>query len=143
MKNKNRMGIYERMVFALEAQVRHGAILGQITASAVTVDGTTWKDLVDYTGGNKPLKATVMKSIKCTEGGTWAGSIEVRVIDEDGELLYPYAGAEELVSATAEDFSPTIMIPQGIGWKLQFRSTDVADGTGETCTLDYLNIEYY
>ena len=114
----------------------------QETASAVTVNGTTWADLLDK---STITKFTEIWGIKVTKGGTWAGSAKLRITNGAGTTkIYPFAS--EAVEGT--DFVDTIvwMFPAPVcvtikdGYKIQFRSSSASDGSGETLTLDELDI---
>ncbi len=113
----------------------------QETAPATDVDGTTWKDLLDKSTITKPTKIC---GFKVTVAGTWAGKAQVRITDGAGEKIFPfqdqYEQDTEFTSGTQVAFNFPVVVPVADGYKFQFRSTDVADGAGETLQLNNLDV---
>jgi len=117
----------------------------QETVIATDVNGVTWKDLLDKSaGGASPItKFTEIWGIKVTRGGVWAGVTQLRFTDGTNKIFPFAAQAEEgtdFVDTIVWMFPDPIKVPVSTGYKLQFRSTNGADGAGETLTLDELDI---
>jgi hypothetical protein len=126
-----------RVAESLMAAIGYAGTLTQYTAGATDADGTTWVDLYD---GSTPKGLRILKAIKLTEGGTWAGTSSWRVIDDEDNVIYPYAGTLAVDSGNEVDIDPDIVIPSTRGFKIQFVSDNAGDGAGETITLNYLNV---
>ena len=114
----------------------------QETAPATDVNGTTWKDLLDKSTLTKPTKIC---GFKVTVAGTWAGKAQVRITKGDGTTkIFPfqdqYEQDTEFTSGTQAVFTFPVVVPVADGYKFQFRSTDVADGAGETLQLNNLDV---
>lgn len=113
----------------------------QETAAATDVDGTTWKDLLDKSTITKPTKIC---GFTVTVAGTWAGKAQVRITDGAGTKIFPfqdqYEEDTEFTSGTQVVFNFPVVVPVADGYKFQFRSTDVADGAGETLQLNNLDV---
>jgi len=114
----------------------------QETAPATDVNGTTWKDLLDKSTITKPTKIC---GFKLTVAGTWAGKAQVRITKGDGTTkIFPfqdqYEQDTEFTSGTQVVFNFPVVVPVADGYKFQFRSTDVADGAGETLQLNNLDV---
>lgn len=131
-------------LFARLAQITGGGELTtfkQETAPATDVNGTTWKDLLDKSTLTKPTKIC---GFKATVGGTWAGKAQVRVTDGAGNKIFPFQDQYEqdtdFTSGTQVVFNFPVVVPLADGYKFQFRSTDPADGAGETLELNNLDV---
>lgn len=113
----------------------------QETASATDVNGTTWKDLLDKSTITKPTKIC---GFTVTVAGTWAGKAQVRITDEAGTKIFPfqdqYEQDTEFTSGTQMSFNFPVVVPVADGYKFQFRSTEAADGAGETLQLNNLDV---
>ena len=113
----------------------------QETAAATDVDGTTWKDLLDKSTITKPTKIC---GFTVTVGGTWSGKAQVRITDGAGTKIFPFQDQYEqdadFTSETQVIFNFPVVVPVADGYKFQFRSTDVADGAGETLELNNLDV---
>uniref|UniRef100_A0A6M3JXY1 Uncharacterized protein n=1 Tax=viral metagenome TaxID=1070528 RepID=A0A6M3JXY1_9ZZZZ len=113
----------------------------QEVAAATDVNGTTWKDLLDK---STLTKNTRILAFKVTVAGSWAGKAKVRIVDGDGDKIWP-SGDEvvedtDFVSATQYTLADAVMIPALVGYKVQFRSSNVGDGAGDTLQLNNLDI---
>ena len=113
----------------------------QETAPATDVNGTTWKDLLDKSTITKPTK---LCGFTVTVAGTWAGKAQVRITDGAGTKIFPfqdqYEQDTEFTSGTQVSLNFPVVVPVADGYKFQFRSTDVADGEGETLELNNLDV---
>lgn len=113
----------------------------QETVPATDVNGTTWKDLLDKSTITKPTKIC---GFKVTVGGTWAGKAQVRITDGAGTKIFPfqdqYEQDTEFTSGTQVVFNFPVVVPVADGYKFQFRSTNAADGAGETLQLNNLDV---
>lgn len=113
----------------------------QETAAATDVDGTTWKDLLDKSTITKPTKIC---GFKVTKGGTWAGNPQVRITDGAGNKIFPFQDYYEMGTdfsdATQAIFNFPVVVPVADGYKFQFRSSNGADGAGETLQLNNLDV---
>lgn len=117
-------------------------ILTQETAGATTVNGTTWATLHD---GSGITKATKLCGMKVTKGGTWAGNVQLRIVDGAGTTkIWPfqaqYVEGTDFIDATEMVFQWQVLVTVADGYIVQFRSSNAADGAGETLTLDFLDI---
>lgn len=113
----------------------------QETAGAIDVNGTTWKDLLDKSALTKPVKIC---GFKVTVAGAWAGKAQVRIVDGAGNKIFPfqdqYEQDTEFTSGSQATLAFPVEVPVASGYKFQFRSTDVADGAGETLELNNLDV---
>ncbi|MBA7702963.1 hypothetical protein ES703_111742 [subsurface metagenome] len=113
----------------------------QETVAATDVNGTTWKDLLDKSTITKPTKIC---GFTVTVAGTWAGKAQVRITDGAGTKIFPfqdqYEQDTEFTSGTQVAFNFPVVVPVADGYKFQFRSSDVADGAGETLQLNNLDV---
>ncbi len=114
----------------------------QETVAATDVNGTTWKDLLDKSTITKPTK---IFGFTVTVAGTWAGKAQVRITDGAGNKIFPFQDQYEqdtdFTSGTQVVFNFSVVVPVADGYKFQFRSTDVADGEGETLQLNNLDVQ--
>ena len=114
---------------------------GQETAGATDSNGTTWVDLLDKT---TLTKDTEIWGYILTIAGGWAGLCQMRIVDGDGDKIYPFGDYEEentdFVSGVAHMFPAPVVIPSDHGYKVQFRSSNAGDGAGKTCALTELDI---
>ena len=113
----------------------------QETAIATNANGTDWVDLLDKSTITKPTKIC---GFKVTVGGTWAGKAQVRITDGAGTKIFPfqdqYEQDTEFTSGTQVVLNFPVMVPVADGYKFQFRSTEAADGAGETLQLNNLDV---
>ncbi|MBA7672694.1 hypothetical protein ES703_80880 [subsurface metagenome] len=113
----------------------------QEAVAATDVDGITWKDLLDKSTITKPTKIC---GFTVTVAGTWAGKAQVRITDGAGTKIFPfqdqYEQDTEFTSGTQVTLNFPVVVPVADGYKFQFRSTDVADGDGETLQLNNLDV---
>jgi len=113
----------------------------QEAVGATDVNGTTWKDLLDKSTITKPTK---IFGFTVTAAGTWAGKAQVRITDGAGTKIFPfqdqYEQDAEFTSGTQVVFNFPVVVPVADGYKFQFRSTDGADGEGETLQLNNLDV---
>jgi len=113
----------------------------QEAVAAMDVNGVTWKDLLDKSTITKPTKIC---GFKLTTAGTWAGVAKIRITDGAGTKIFPFG--DELVqdadwtSGTQETLNFPIWVPIADGYKVQFRSSEAADGENETLQLNNLDI---
>ncbi len=111
------------------------------TAPAVVVNGVTWKDLLD-----RSLLSyyTEIWSITLTLAGAWAGLCQLRIIDKLGNKIFPFGiqavQNTDFVSGIQWLFPAPVRVTIDKGYRIQFRSSNVADGAGETCALTELGI---
>lgn len=117
------------------------AVFSQETAGATDVNGTTWVDLLDQ---STITSVTKICGFKLTVAGNWAGKAKVRVTDGAGNKVFPFG--DELIedtdwaSGVQETFNIPIDVLVATGYKIQIRSTEAADGAGETVALTNLDI---
>ena len=115
------------------------SVFGTEQVSATVVNGQTWKDLLDK---SSLVYQTDVLGFTVTRGGSWAGLVKIRIVDGAGSKIFP--GSAELVEgtdffdATEMRFIGPVTVPVVNGYKLQFRSSSVADGAGETLALTEL-----
>lgn len=112
----------------------------QETAAATDVNGTTWVDLLTKTN---LAKQTQICGFNVLVAGSWAGKAKIRIVDGDGNKLFPflaeYIEGTHFFSNTQVDFNFPVVVPYNKGYKFQIRSSDSADGAGETVEL--LNLD--
>lgn len=113
----------------------------QEAVGATDVNGVTWKDLLDRSVITKPTKIC---GFLVTVAGTWAGKAQIRIVDGSGTKIFPfqdqYEQDTEFTSGTQVTLNFPVIVPVADGYKFQFRSTDVADGAGETLQLNNLDV---
>ena len=113
----------------------------QETAGATAVNGTTWGDLLDKSTITKPTKIC---GFMVTIAGTWAGNAKIRIVDGSGNKIFPfkdeYIQGTDFFSATQVDFTFAVVVPIADGYKVQFRSSNAADGAGDTLQLNNLDV---
>ena len=113
----------------------------QETAGATDSNGTTWVDLLDK---STITSITKICGFKLTVAGSWAGKAKMRITDGDGNKIFPFG--DELIqdtdwaSGAQETFTVPIDVLVATGYKIQIRSTEAADGAGETVALTNLDI---
>ena len=117
----------------------------QEASAAIVVAGTAWKALLDRSASGTPLiKPTKICGFRVTQAGVWAGNVQVRIIDGAGNKIFPFpALLEESVDfddAVDLIFNWPVVVPIADGYIFQFRSTNAADGAGETLQLNSLDI---
>ena len=129
------------MSLLLKAPIEGITSFTQETAPATDVSGTTWKDLLDRSSIIRPTRIV---GFKVTRGGTWAGRARLRVVDGAGTKIFPhqdeYVEDTDFFDASLAVLNVPVTIPVANGYKLQFRSSDAADGAGETLTLNQLDV---
>lgn len=113
----------------------------QRTAVATDAEGTDWVDLLDTGALTKPEE---IWGYILTVAGGWAGLCQMRIVDGDGNKIYPFADYEEentdFVSGIVHMFPAPIVVPKDTGYVVQFRSTNPADAAGKTCALTELDV---
>ena len=113
----------------------------QETVGATDVNGTTWKDLLDKSTITKPTKIC---GFMVTVAGTWAGNAKIRIVDGTGNKIFPfkdeYIEGTDFTTATQLDFTFPVVVPIADGYKIQFRSSAVGDGAGDTLQLNNLDV---
>ncbi len=115
--------------------------LAQETAPATAVNGVTWKDLLDKSVITKP---TEIWQVTLTIAGGWAGLCQIRFVDAAANKIFPFAAqaveGTDFFSGVPWAFPAPIVVPVASGYKLQFRSSNAADGAGKTCQLNELAV---
>lgn len=105
-------------------------------ASAITANGTSWVTL--YSQSSLTYKTEIW-SLKVTKGGSWAGNMRLRIIDEDGTKIFPFSAYAtmdtDFFDGSQWDFPDPVVIPAGCSYTIQFCSDSASDGAGETATL--------
>lgn len=113
----------------------------QEAVGATDVNGTTWTDLLDRSTITKPTKIC---GFRVTVAGAWAGKAQVRITDGAGTKIFPfqdeYEQDTEFTSGTQVAFNFPVEVPVADGYKFQFRSSNAADGPGETLQLNNLDV---
>ena len=113
----------------------------QEAAPATDVDGTTWKDLLDKSTLAKPTK---LCGFTVTVAGGWAGNAQVRITDGAGNKIFPfqdeYTEGTDFNSGVQAIFNFPVEVNVASGYKFQFRSTNAADGAGQTLELNNLDV---
>jgi len=113
----------------------------QLTAIATDVNGVTWKDLYD---GSAITNTTEICGIMVTVAGGWAGNAKFRITNGAGTKLFPfqaeYVEGTDFVSAVQLVFQFQVKVRPTDGFKIQFRSSNAADGAGKTMVLNNLDI---
>jgi len=115
----------------------------QETVAATDVDGTNWKDLLDRSVITKPVRIC---GFMVTKGAGWAGFAQIRIVDGAGLVkLFPfqaqYVEPGDFASAALAVFNFPVEVSVSKGYKFQFRSSNAADGAGETLALDNLDVQ--
>ena len=113
----------------------------QEAVAATDVDSTTWKDLLDNSTITKPTKIC---GFKVTKGGAWAGNPKIRIVDGSANKIFPfqdeYVMGTDFADATQVTFNFPVVVPVADGYIFQFRSSNAADGLGETLQLNNLDV---
>ena len=113
----------------------------QETVAATNANGTTWVDLLDKSVIAKPTKIC---GFKLTKAGAWAGDCRVRITDGSGNKLFPFAAyyteGTDFASGVGVIFNFPVGVPVADGYKVQFVSSNAADGAGKTLALTYLDV---
>lgn len=113
----------------------------QEAVAATDVNGVTWKDLLDKSTITKPTKIC---GFMVTLGGAWAGNPKIRITDGAGNKIFPFQDEYEMTvdfaDASQVVFNFPVVVPIADGYKFQFRSTNGADGVGETLALNNLDV---
>jgi len=117
----------------------------QEAVGATNANGTTWVDILDRSATGVPItKPTEICGFMVTKGGTWAGNPQVRITDGAGNKIFPFQDEYEMTvdfaDATQVLFYFKVVVPVADGYKFQFRSTNAADGVGETLALNNLDV---
>ncbi|MBA7506206.1 hypothetical protein ES706_04887 [subsurface metagenome] len=134
-------------LFAWLAKIFAADVLGlttftQETHVAVNANGTNWVDLLDKSTITKPTKIC---GFKVTVSAGWTGKARVRITDGAGTTkIFPFQAYYEqddgFTSGTQVVFNFLVVVPVADGYKLQFCSSNGADGAGNTVTLDNLDV---
>lgn len=109
---------------------------------AVVVNGTTWKDL--YDGTIFPTRLELC-GILLTVAGVWLGAARFRIINNrTGTKIFPfqdeYTQGVEWVSGIQIAFAHEVVVHPDDRFKIQFRSTNAADGAGATLSMTTLDL---
>jgi len=115
---------------------------GTEAVGAIGSNGVAWVDLLDRTA---ITNMTEIWGITLTIAGGWTGLCQIRIIEAAGATkIFPFAAyAEEdtdFFSGVEWAFPAPIKVPIAYGYKIQFRSSNGADGAGQTCALTELAI---
>jgi len=115
----------------------------QEAVAATDVNGTTWKDLLNRSTINRPVRIC---GFTVTVAGGWAGLAEVRIVDGAGTTkIFPfqdeYVEGTDFVSGTQAVFNFPVEVSVSKGYKFQFRSSNAADGAGKTLQLNNLDVQ--
>ena len=114
-------------------------VFGQETAGATGSNGTNWVDLLDMSTLTQP---TELWEFTLTIAGGWAGLCQFRIVDAAGNKLFPFADyweqGTQWFSGVGRAFPAPIKVPVLTGYIVQFRSSNGADGAGQTCALTEL-----
>ncbi len=113
----------------------------QRTVIATDVNGVTWKDLLDL---SVLTKQEEIWGLLLTVAGGWAGLAKIRIVDAAINKIFPfgveYVQGTDFISGVLLMFPSPIIVPISSGYKLQFRSTNGADGAGQTLALTELDV---
>ncbi len=114
----------------------------QETHAAVNAEGTDWVDLLDKSTITRPTKIC---GFKVTVSAGWTGKARVRITDGAGTTkIFPFQAYYEqdagFTSGTQVVFNFAVVVPVADGYKVQFCSSNGADGAGNTVTLDNLDV---
>ena len=107
----------------------------QATQAATDANGTSWVDLKSISPTTSDLE---LHRIQMTVAGAWAGTAKYRII-VGSDKVYPFSADENISSGSLETFIFPINVQINETVKIQFRSTDAADGAGKTVALDQLD----
>jgi len=97
-----------------------GETLYQETAYAIqSASGSFWVDLVEYT---MPVDAfVVLKAITGSMSADWSGSPLYRIVNADGDQVWPYDTNGASLPTTEASFTETIRLTDD--FKIQLKST--------------------
>jgi len=113
----------------------------QETVVATDVNGTTWKDLLDKSVITNRYQIC---GFKVTIGGTWAGDLKIRIVDENDVKIFPfqdeYVEGTDFTNGVQATFNFPVNVQAYKGYQFQFRSSDAGDGVGETLALNNLDV---
>ena len=113
----------------------------QKTAVATAVNGTTWKTLYD---GSTITKLTKIYGWTMTQAGAWAGTPIIRITDAAGNVIFPFQGqyviGTDFASGVQLILNTPVVIPIANGYKVQFKSSNGADGAGQTVAINNLDV---
>ena len=133
----NPLQVFNPKVFAAVGLTTYSAR----NAPATNVNGTTWRDLLDM---SVLANQEEIWSITLTVAGGWAGLCQMRIVDRNGNKLFPFTDyAEEntdFFSGVQWPFQGPVIVPILNGYRVQFRSSNAADGVGQTCALTELAV---
>lgn len=107
----------------------------QTTQAATDANGTAWVDMKTLTPTTTDLE---LHRLKMTAAGTWAGTPTYR-ITVGATKVYPFSDDKSINSGLLETLIFPINVQIGETAKIQFRSTNAADGAGETVALTQLD----
>jgi len=111
------------------------------TAVATNVNGVTWGDLLDM---SILAKLEEIWSITLTMAGGWAGLCQLRIVDGTGTKIFPFTAYAEqntdFFSGVQWSFPAPVVAVISSGYRIQFRSSNGADGAGQTCALTELAV---
>lgn len=113
----------------------------QETAAATAVNGVAWKDLLDKSVLAKPTK--IIGFIATVAGG-WAGKAQIRIVTGAGVKIWPLTAEvtqdTDWASGVQQVLGVEVVVPAATGYKVQFRSSNGADGAGKTLQLNNLDV---
>ncbi len=112
------------------------------TAGTITVAGTAWTTLLAV-AATAMSKAEEIWAYTVTKAGAWAGNAKLRILAGTAKV-YPF-GAEDVegtdfVDTVAKVLPRSVDIPAASAYTIQFRSSEAADGAGETLALTELDV---
>ena len=121
------------------AKTKYGS---QGLCTSKTANGTNWVDLEPVYGNGDmlyPLYPDIhdiaIYQLTFLVGGTWAGEPRYRVLI-DGEKAYPFDTSEPIVDGVTVYLGTlSTTVRTGQACKVQFKSTDAADGAGKTILM--------
>lgn len=107
----------------------------QTTQAATDANGTAWVDLKTLAPSTTDIE---LYRINLTTAGAWAGTAMYRIIIGSSKV-YSFPDDQAINSGTLETFIFPINVQINETAKIQFRSTNAADGAGETVALTQLD----
>jgi len=115
----------------------------QEAVGATVVNGITWKDLLDRSGIDRPVRIC---GFTVTVAGGWAGNAKIRIVDGAGTTkIFPFKDEwvenTDFTSATQKTFDFPCDVSPVKGYKFQFRSSNAGDGAGKTLALNNLDVQ--
>ncbi len=113
----------------------------QETAAGTNANGVTWVDLLDK---STLAITTQICGFTVTVAGAWAGKAKIRIVDKNGNKLFPfiveYVQDTDFTSGVSAVLNFPVVVTVTSGYKFQFRSSNAGDGAGETLQLNNLDV---